>query len=164
MAPGPAAAERTRHKLASAPGLGCTRQSRVNRHAQPRPRYEFISQHDGRLLRHDNAYYSMTHRMTEPPRQSAFPPAAGDYAAVILMITMGSGRRWPVHFAAQHVDRARHRRDQVRDWRSRQFCGASQPIFGAIADRYGSGSRHRRGGVILEIGWALTPLVSSEWR
>jgi MFS family permease len=41
--------------------------------------------------------------------------------------------------------------------------GASQPIFGAVADRYGPERVIVAGGVMLAIGWAVTPLVSSEW-
>ncbi|MEO8040389.1 MAG: MFS transporter [Betaproteobacteria bacterium] len=41
--------------------------------------------------------------------------------------------------------------------------GASQPIFGAIADRYGPARVIVGGGLLLALGWALTPLASSEW-
>jgi MFS family permease len=41
--------------------------------------------------------------------------------------------------------------------------GASQPIFGAIADRYGSARMIAVGGIMLAIGTALTPFVSSQW-
>jgi len=41
--------------------------------------------------------------------------------------------------------------------------GASQPIFGAIADRYGSARVIVVGGVLLAVGTALTPFASSQW-
>jgi MFS family permease len=41
--------------------------------------------------------------------------------------------------------------------------GVSQPIFGAIADRYGSARVIMAGGVMLAIGTALTPFASSQW-
>ena len=41
--------------------------------------------------------------------------------------------------------------------------GASQPIFGAVADRYGSARVVMAGGIMLAIGTALTPFVKSEW-
>lgn len=41
--------------------------------------------------------------------------------------------------------------------------GASQPVFGAVADKYGSVPVIILGGVLLAGGMALTPLVSSQW-
>jgi MFS family permease len=41
--------------------------------------------------------------------------------------------------------------------------GAAQPVAGAIADKYGSGRVLVRGGVMLAVGLAATPFVSSEW-
>ena len=41
--------------------------------------------------------------------------------------------------------------------------GASQPIFGAIADRYGPEKVLMVGGLLLAAGTALTPFVSSQW-
>ncbi len=41
--------------------------------------------------------------------------------------------------------------------------GASQPIFGAIADRYGSARVIVVGGILLAVGTALTPFASSQW-
>jgi MFS family permease len=41
--------------------------------------------------------------------------------------------------------------------------GASQPIFGALADRWGPVWVMIAGGVMLSLGFALTPLMSSEW-
>lgn len=41
--------------------------------------------------------------------------------------------------------------------------GASQPVFGAIADKYGPARVIVVGGVMLAAGTAATPFVSSEW-
>jgi len=41
--------------------------------------------------------------------------------------------------------------------------GASQPVFGAIADKYGPARVIVIGGVMLAAGTAATPFVSSEW-
>lgn len=41
--------------------------------------------------------------------------------------------------------------------------GASQPIFGAIADRFGAMWVVIAGGIMLAIGMALTPVASSQW-
>lgn len=41
--------------------------------------------------------------------------------------------------------------------------GASQPIFGAIADRYGPAPVIVLGGILLAIGTALTPFATSPW-
>lgn len=41
--------------------------------------------------------------------------------------------------------------------------GAAQPVFGAIADKYGSSRVIIAGAIMLAAGTALTPFVSSEW-
>lgn len=41
--------------------------------------------------------------------------------------------------------------------------GASQPVFGAVADKYGPGRVIVLGGVMLAVGLAATPFVSSQW-
>jgi MFS family permease len=41
--------------------------------------------------------------------------------------------------------------------------GASQPIFGAIADRFGAMWVIVAGGIMLALGMALTPFASSQW-
>lgn len=41
--------------------------------------------------------------------------------------------------------------------------GASQPIFGAVADRYGSSRVIIVGGLLLALGLAITPFMRSEW-
>ena len=41
--------------------------------------------------------------------------------------------------------------------------GLSQPVFGAVADRFGAGRVITFGGIMLAIGTAMTPFVRSEW-
>ncbi|GGE81361.1 MFS transporter [Massilia psychrophila] len=41
--------------------------------------------------------------------------------------------------------------------------GAAQPVFGAVADKYGSAKVIVLGALMLAAGMALTPLVSSQW-
>lgn len=41
--------------------------------------------------------------------------------------------------------------------------GAAQPIFGAVADKFGSAKVIILGAVMLAAGLALTPFVSSQW-
>jgi MFS family permease len=43
------------------------------------------------------------------------------------------------------------------------FWGATQPVFGAIADRYGPSRVIMAGGVLMALGMALTPFVSTQW-
>lgn len=42
--------------------------------------------------------------------------------------------------------------------------GLAQPVFGALADRYGPGRMIAFGGLMLAAGYALTPFVRSEWQ
>lgn len=42
--------------------------------------------------------------------------------------------------------------------------GLAQPIFGALADRFGPGRTIAFGGLMLTAGYVLTPLVHSEWQ
>jgi MFS family permease len=103
--------------------------------------------------------------MTEPSatvRVSTWPLVIT--AAVILMITMGSRQTLGLFISPLNTSTGLGIVAISFAMAVGQFVwGASQPIFGAIADRYGSGRVIVAGGVILAIGWALTPLVSSEW-
>src|SRR5580704_394473 len=42
--------------------------------------------------------------------------------------------------------------------------GLAQPVFGAVADRFGPGRVIAFGGVMLAIGTAATPFVHTEWQ
>ena len=103
--------------------------------------------------------------MTEPSatvRVSTWPLVIT--AAVILMITMGSRQTLGLFISPLNTSTGLGIVAISFAMAVGQFVwGASQPIFGAIADRYGSGRIIVAGGVTLAIGWALTPLVSSEW-
>ena len=85
-------------------------------------------------------------------------------AAVILMITMGSRQSTGLFLSPLNsatgigvvgISLAMAVAQLV--W------GASQPVFGAMADRYGPLPVLVAGGVLLAIGSALTTLMSSQW-
>jgi MFS family permease len=103
--------------------------------------------------------------MTEPAttvRASTWPLVIT--AAVILMITMGSRQTLGLFISPLNTSTGLGIVAISFAMAVGQFVwGASQPIFGAVADRYGSGRVIVVGGIMLAIGWALTPLVSSEW-
>ena len=85
-------------------------------------------------------------------------------AAVILTITMGSRQTLGLFISPLNTSTGLGIVAISFAMAVGQFVfGASQPIFGAIADRYGSGRVIVAGAMMLAIGWALTPLVSSEW-
>ena len=46
---------------------------------------------------------------------------------------------------------------------AQRLWGASQPIFGAVADKYGPGRVLVLGGVMLAVGTAATPFMSTQW-
>lgn len=103
--------------------------------------------------------------MTEPSatiRVSAWPLMIT--AAVILMITMGSRQTLGLFISPLNTSTGLGIVAISFAMAVGQFVwGATQPIFGAVADRYGPGRVIVVGGIMLAIGWALTPLVSSEW-
>jgi MFS family permease len=85
-------------------------------------------------------------------------------AAVILMITMGSRQTLGLFMSPLNTSTGLGIVAISFALAIGQFVwGASQPIFGAIADRYGPARVIVVGGIMLAVGWALTPLVSSEW-
>ncbi|HEX7810955.1 MAG TPA: MFS transporter [Burkholderiales bacterium] len=85
-------------------------------------------------------------------------------AAVILMITMGSRQTLGLFISPINTSTGLGIVAISFAMAVGQFVwGASQPIFGAIADRYGASRVIVAGGIMLAVGWALTPLVSSEW-
>lgn len=95
-------------------------------------------------------------------RASAWPLII--VSALILMITMGSRQTMglfisPLNTATGLGIVAISFAMAV----SQLMWGVAQPIFGAIADRYGSVRVVVAGGFLLALGWALTPMVSSEW-
>lgn len=103
--------------------------------------------------------------MTEPSvtvRVSTWPLVIT--AAVILMITMGSRQTLGLFISPLNTSTGLGIVAISFAMAVGQFVwGASQPIFGAVADRYGPARVIVVGGIMLAIGWALTPFVSSEW-
>ena len=95
-------------------------------------------------------------------RTSAWPLVIA--AAVILMITMGSRQTMGLFISPLNTSTGLGVVAISFAMAIGQFVwGASQPIFGAVADRYGPERVIVAGGILLAIGWAVTPLVSSEW-
>jgi MFS family permease len=85
-------------------------------------------------------------------------------SALILMITMGSRQTMglfisPLNTATGLGIVAISFAMAV----SQLMWGVAQPIFGAVADRYGSARVVALGGLLLALGWAVTPLATSEW-
>ena len=85
-------------------------------------------------------------------------------SAVILMITMGSRQTMGLFISPLNTSTGLGVVAISFALAIGQFVwGASQPIFGAVADRYGPARVIVVGGVMLAIGWAATTLVSSQW-
>lgn len=85
-------------------------------------------------------------------------------SAVILMITMGSRQTMGLFISPLNTSTGLGVVAISFAMAIGQFVwGASQPIFGAIADRHGPARVIVAGGVMLAIGWVATTLVSSEW-
>ena len=85
-------------------------------------------------------------------------------AAVILMITMGSRQTLGLFISPLNTSTGLGVVSISFAFAIGQFVwGASQPIFGAIADRHGPGRVIVVGGLLLALGWALTPLVTDQW-
>jgi predicted MFS family arabinose efflux permease len=104
----------------------------------------------------------MTQTAPESLRTSAWPVII--MSALILMITMGSRQTMGLFVSPLNTSTglgivAISFAMAV----SQLVWGVSQPIFGAVADRYGPGRVIVAGGIMLALGWALTPLISSEW-
>ncbi len=85
-------------------------------------------------------------------------------AALILMITMGSRQTLGLFMSPLNTSTGMGIVSISLAFAIGQFVwGASQPIFGAVADRYGPGRVIVFGGLLLALGWALTPLVNNQW-
>ncbi len=85
-------------------------------------------------------------------------------AAAILAITMGSRQTLGLFMSPLNTSTGLGIVAISFAFAIGQFVwGASQPIFGAIADRYGPGRVIVVGALLLALGWALTPLVSNQW-
>ncbi len=85
-------------------------------------------------------------------------------AAVILMITMGSRQTMGLFISPLNTSTGLGIVAISFAMAIGQFVwGASQPIFGAVADRYGPERVIVAGGILLAAGWLLTTMVSDEW-
>ena len=99
--------------------------------------------------------------MPDPPKPSAWPLMLG--AAAILMITMGVRQSAGLFVLPLYAD-------LELDYASISFAfavgqllwGAGQPVFGAMAERWGSRRILVLGALLLAAGLATTPLVTSE--
>jgi MFS family permease len=85
-------------------------------------------------------------------------------AAAILMITMGFRQSLGLFIMPMHTTTGASILSISFAMAVGQFFwGASQPVFGALADRYGPKPVLVFGGLLLAAGIAITPLVRSEW-
>ncbi len=99
---------------------------------------------------------------TSPVRSAVWPLLLS--AAAILMITMGVRQSLGLFVSPLNTATSLGIVSISFAMAVGQFVwGASQPVFGAIADRYGPERVIRAGGAILAIGLALTPFARSEW-
>jgi predicted MFS family arabinose efflux permease len=98
----------------------------------------------------------------EPAHISAWPLML--IAAAILMITMGARQSMGLFVSPLNTATGLGIVAISFVLAVGQFTwGAAQPIFGALADRYGPEKVLMLGGLLLAVGTALTPFVSSQW-
>ncbi|MBX3679685.1 MFS transporter [Cognatazoarcus halotolerans] len=85
-------------------------------------------------------------------------------AAAILMITMGARQSLGLFISPLNTATGLGITAISFAMAVAQFVwGAAQPIAGAVADRYGPGRVLAFGVIVTAIGFALTPLMASEW-
>lgn len=85
-------------------------------------------------------------------------------AAAILMITMGARQSMGLFISPLNTATGMGIVSISFAFAIGQLMwGAAQPVFGAIADRYGTGRVLVVGGVLLAVGIALTASVRSQW-
>ncbi|WP_374486691.1 MFS transporter [Zoogloea sp.] len=85
-------------------------------------------------------------------------------ASVVLMITMGVRLSLGLYVSPINTSTGMGIAAISFAMAIGQFMwGASQPVFGALADRYGPGSSLFTGAVMLVLGLVLTPFVSTEF-
>jgi MFS family permease len=102
------------------------------------------------------------------PEQTEMSPRAGWLlvlaAAAILMITMGARVTTGLFLSPLNSSTGLGIASISFAMAIGQFMwGASQPVFGAVADKYGAGRVIVAGALMLAAGLAATPFVSSEW-
>lgn len=85
-------------------------------------------------------------------------------AAAILMITMGARQTLGLFVSPLNTSTGLGIVAISFAMAVGQFMwGASQPVMGAVADKYGPGRVLVGGGVMLAVGMAVTPFVQTEW-
>jgi len=100
---------------------------------------------------------------SSPERTAAFWPLVL-VAAAILMITMGARQSMGLFVAPMQASTGVSIVGISFALAVGQFFwGASQPVFGALADRFGPTPVLVWGGLLLAAGTALTPFMDSEW-
>jgi MFS family permease len=104
----------------------------------------------------------------EMPEQTEMSPRAGWLlvlaAAAILMITMGARVTTGLFLSPLNSSTGLGIASISFAMAIGQFMwGASQPVFGAVADKYGAGRVIVAGALMLAAGLAAPPFVSSEW-
>jgi len=108
------------------------------------------------------AGWPYTARMNASHPQSHWPLLLA--AAAILMITMGTRQSLGLFVSPLNSSTGLGIVAISFAMAVGQFVwGASQPVFGAVADRYGPTRVIALGAVLLAVGCALTPFVRSEW-
>ena len=96
------------------------------------------------------------------PTRSAWPVVIA--AAAILLITMGARQTIGLFVAPLNEATGLGIVTISLAVAIGQFIwGLAQPVFGAVADRYGPGRVIAAGGLLLAAGTAMTPFVRSEW-
>ena len=103
--------------------------------------------------------------MNASPSAVRFPWPLVITAAAILLITMGARQTIGLFIAPLDAATGLGIVSISLAVAIAQFVwGLAQPVFGAVADRYGPGRVIAFGGIMLAIGTAATPFVRSEWQ
>ena len=109
----------------------------------------------------------MTPVSPHAPAAGAAPPSYWPLvltASAVLMVTMGIRQSLGLYISPLNTATGLGIASISFALAVGQFMwGASQPIFGAVADRYGPGGSLFTGAAMLVLGLALTPFVSSEF-
>lgn len=85
-------------------------------------------------------------------------------AAAMLMLTMGARQTTGLFLQPIHASTGIGIAEISLALAIGQFVwGAVQPVFGAVADRWGASPVLIAGGLLLALGTAATPFVSSQW-
>jgi MFS family permease len=103
--------------------------------------------------------------MSPSPTASRFPWPLVVTAALILLITMGARQTIGLFIAPLDATTGLGIVSISLAVAIAQFVwGLAQPVFGAVADRFGPGRVIAFGGIMLAVGTAATPFVRSEWQ